>query len=100
MTSMALELLHDARGRSGAAPTSTRSGGERRRWDDPLLYALAFVVGLVPIVAVLVRGGTWGAEPTVGVLFCVFSGAGLVRHAYGTYFAAPRGRDTKNRSGS
>ncbi len=97
---MTLELFHEARARSGAPPESTGSGREPLRWDDPLLYALAFVVGLVPIVPVVVRGGAWGTEPTVGALFCVFSGAALLRHAYGTHFATPQGRDTKERSGS
>jgi hypothetical protein len=51
------------------------------RWNDPSLYVLGFVVGLVPIIAVLIRGGSWGAEPTIGLVFCVIFGAALVQHA-------------------
>jgi hypothetical protein len=48
------------------------------RWIDPWLYVLGFLVGLVPIVAVLIRGGSWGAEPTMGLVFCVLFGAALL----------------------
>ena len=41
-------------------------------WYDPSLYVLGLVVGLVPIVAVLLKGGSWGAEPTMGAVFCAF----------------------------
>jgi hypothetical protein len=51
------------------------------RWSDPSLYVLGLTVGVIPIVAVLIRGGSWGAEPTLGLVFCVIFGAALVQHA-------------------
>jgi hypothetical protein len=55
------------------------TGREQSLWEDPYLYLLAFVVGLVAVVAVLFRGGRWGAEPTAGAVFVLFSGAALVK---------------------
>jgi hypothetical protein len=51
------------------------------RWSDPSLYFLGLVIGIIPIVAVLIRGGSWGGEPTIGLVFCVIFGAALVSHA-------------------
>jgi len=101
LTSMALDVLRAAGDRSGLFPKASDPGPpDRLRWDDPLLYGLAFIVGLVPIIAVLVRGAAWGAEPTVGMLFCVISGGALSRHALGTYLTGHHRYRAEERSGS
>ena len=46
--------------------------------SDTTLYWLMLVVGVVPVVVVLLRGGAWGVAPTVGALFCVFALRALV----------------------
>ena len=69
------------KGAEGAAERSGVEGRRRFAWDDPSLYFLALLVGLVPIVAVLLRGGAWGAEPTLGTILCVLAVGGLLRHA-------------------
>src|ERR1051326_3153059 len=99
---MVLDVLRHAGDRSGLFPKAADPGGppDRLRWDDPLLYGLAFIVGLVPIIAVLVRGAAWGAEPTVGMLFCVLSGGALSRHALGTCLAGHHRYTGEERSGS
>ncbi len=51
-------------------------------WDDPLLYALGLIVGLVPVIAAVAKGGAWGAEPTIGMVLSIFSIAGLVSHVW------------------
>lgn len=85
---MTFDALHDACGPSSDAERATPSG--RLSWEDPLLYLLGLVVGVVPVVAVLVRGGSWGAEPSVGLVFCIFSAVALTRHVCGTHVAAER----------
>lgn len=61
---------------------SARSLGVSR-WSDPSLYVLGLLIGLIPIIAVLIRGGAWDAEPTAGLVFCVTFAAALVQHAFG-----------------
>lgn len=66
----------------GDGPEQAR--GERTRrsgWDDPSLYLLALTIGLIPIVAVVLRGGPWGAEPTLGIVLSVLAVGGLSKHA-------------------
>lgn len=85
---MTFDELHAATGRSdlGAGPERT-SDRARLTWDDPLLYVLGLAVGLVPIVAVHLRGGAWGAEPTVGLVFCIFSAGALLSRLFGMFRA-------------
>lgn len=40
--------------------------------DEHALLWMILGAGLLPIVFVLVRGGVWGAEPTVGLLMTLF----------------------------
>lgn len=51
--------------------------------DEPILHWLFLVVGLVPVVTALVRGGTWGVEPSLGLLMAAFGALGL-RAAHST----------------
>lgn len=46
--------------------------------SDTTLYLLMFVVGLVLLATAIVRGGSWGAGPTIGALSCVFAARALV----------------------
>jgi hypothetical protein len=46
--------------------------------DEGSLYWLLLVVGVVGVAGVLIRGGTWGAEPTVAAILCVFAARALV----------------------
>ncbi len=57
-----------------AAPETPRDAERRAPWDDRILYALGVVIGLIPVVAALHRGGSWGAEPTIGALLSLFAG--------------------------
>ena len=61
---------------------------ERSPWEDPSLYLLAFVVGMVAVVAALLHGGRWGAEPTAGAVFVLFSGAALIKVGLSRFLVA------------
>lgn len=79
--------------------TSFGSPSSGQSWDDPLLYVLIFVIGVVPILAILIRGGVWGPEPTVGLAFCIFSGGALLGRPGGAFLAELR-RHIARSSGS
>ena len=63
---------------SGHGPVATDTA---RGDDDGTLYWLLLVVGLVGVIATLVRGGAWGAEPTAAALLVVVAGRALLVRA-------------------
>lgn len=62
----------------------SRSEGATSVYDDWPIYILGLIVGAIPVVAILVRGGAWGSEPTVGLALCLLCGAALLRSALRT----------------
>ena len=60
--------------------------------SETLLAGLCIAGGLLPVVGALCRGETWGAEPTLGLLFSLVAAAWLVeRHRWGGGHAGARG---------
>jgi uncharacterized membrane protein len=53
-------------------PQQARTDG-----DEPVLAWLFLVVGLLPVATALVRGGAWGAEPSLGLLMMALGCAQL-----------------------
>jgi hypothetical protein len=47
-------------------------------YSDRILALVAFVVGVLIVVAAVVRQAPWGAGASVGLLLCVLSGRVLV----------------------
>jgi len=53
---------------------------DRRRSDSEqlILYVLIAAIGIIPVVIVLVRGGVFGSEATIGLLMLGAAIAGLL----------------------
>ncbi len=50
-------------------------------WPDALgLSWAALLIGVLPVVTALVRGGPWGAEPTIGLALSSLGAVGLGRY--------------------
>ncbi len=51
------------------------------RWPDAVgLSWAALLIGLLPVVTAVARGGAWGAEPTVGLVLSCLGAVGLGRY--------------------
>ena len=63
------------------APGSRRVSGVAPldRGDLALAWGLV-AVGLVPVLAAVLRGGVWGREPSLGLLLVGFAARSLVAH--------------------
>jgi hypothetical protein len=46
--------------------------------EELILYAVIAVVGVIPVAIVLMRGGVFGSEPTIGLIMFVLALAGVV----------------------
>ena len=49
--------------------------------DERTILWITFLVGLLPVATALLRGGTWGAEPTIGLFLCALGALGLLASA-------------------
>jgi hypothetical protein len=54
---------------------------EPSEMDDLIVHAVIFVIGLIPVATAAAHGGTWGAQPSLGLLMMLFAtGASLARY--------------------
>lgn len=60
--------------RLGRTERSDDAGAE----SDATVYWVALVVGLVAVVATVLRSESWGTAPTLGAILVVLSGRGLL----------------------
>ncbi|HEX7480602.1 MAG TPA: hypothetical protein VF331_22570 [Polyangiales bacterium] len=57
--------------------TGTRPQQPRTDGEEPVVAWLFLIVGLLPVATALVRGGVWGAEPSLGLLMMALGGVQL-----------------------
>lgn len=58
---------------------------------DLITYWTFVLLGLVPVLPTVLRGGVWGAEPSLGLLVIGFAGRFLMTH-YGRLLCRAIGR--------
>ncbi|MCC6527623.1 MAG: hypothetical protein IT373_33560 [Polyangiaceae bacterium] len=57
----------------------TAASERARSGDDVAVHLALFGMGCIPIVLALVRGGSWGVEPTLGLLLCLWVALAALR---------------------
>lgn len=67
--------------------------------DDLIVQWAIFLAGLVPVAVATVRGGTWGVQPSIGLLFMLFALPGLTAHYRSRRRAARNPSENKRKAG-
>jgi hypothetical protein len=69
-------VTHPYRSPAGPEPVPPRVEPAPAR--DLPLCALILALGAIPVGEQIAHGGVWTAEPSLGLLLCLFGGHGLV----------------------
>jgi hypothetical protein len=64
-------------------PTSAPEPPPGRNAEELVLYGLVVAIGAIPVVVAVAQGGTFGGEPTIGLVMLCLGLIGTVVHLRG-----------------